>query len=47
MECRFFCCIDYHLATLAMEAHARRAAIYKTEKLSDHAPTTVEYEFGL
>ncbi len=36
--------LDYHLATPATAALARTEAIYKTEKFSDHAPITVEYE---
>ncbi len=39
--------LDYHLATPAMAAQARREAIYKEEKFSDHAPITVEYDFNL
>ena len=39
--------LDYHLATPAMAALARSEAIYKTERFSDHAPITVEYDFQL
>lgn len=39
--------LDYHLATPAMAALARNEAIYKTEKFSDHAPITVEYDLSL
>ncbi|MEO5670891.1 MAG: exodeoxyribonuclease III [Ramlibacter sp.] len=39
--------LDYHLATPAIAQLARREAIYKKEKFSDHAPITVEYELGL
>ncbi|WP_372658610.1 exodeoxyribonuclease III [Hydrogenophaga sp.] len=39
--------LDYHLATPALAAHARREAIYKDEKFSDHAPLTIEYDFKL
>lgn len=39
--------LDYHLATPALAEHARLAAIYKTQKFSDHAPLTVEYGFKL
>jgi exodeoxyribonuclease-3 len=35
----------YHLATPALAAGARSAAIYKGEKFSDHAPVTIEYDF--
>ncbi|MCM2342083.1 MAG: exodeoxyribonuclease III [Rhodoferax sp.] len=37
--------LDYHLATPALAAGARNVAIYKTEKFSDHAPITVEYDW--
>ena len=39
--------LDYHLATPATAALARTEAIYKTERFSDHAPITVEYELKL
>lgn len=39
--------LDYQLATPALAAHARTEAIYKTEKFSDHAPITIEYDFSL
>ena len=39
--------LDYHLATPAMAEKARREAIYKAEKFSDHAPITIEYELKL
>ncbi len=39
--------LDYHLATPALASLARKEEIYKTERFSDHAPITVEYEFGL
>lgn len=39
--------LDYHLATPAIGQLARRTAIYKDEKFSDHAPITVEYDFNL
>ncbi|MES3001028.1 MAG: exodeoxyribonuclease III [Pseudomonadota bacterium] len=39
--------LDYHLATPAVAQHARHEAIYKTERFSDHAPITVEYDFAL
>jgi exodeoxyribonuclease III len=38
--------LDYHLATPALAEFARREAIYKDEKFSDHAPITVEYEWA-
>lgn len=39
--------LDYHLATPALAAHAKRAVIYKDEKFSDHAPLTIEYDWQL
>ena len=39
--------IDYHLATPALAAQARREAIYKDRKFSDHAPLTIDYELAL
>ncbi len=39
--------LDYHLATPAMAALARKYAIYKTERFSDHAPITIGYDFKL
>ena len=39
--------LDYHLATPATAALARRTAIYKDEKFSDHAPITIDYEMTL
>jgi exodeoxyribonuclease III len=36
--------LDYHLATPALAAFARREAIYKGEKFSDHAPITIDYD---
>ena len=35
--------LDYHLATPAVAATAKRAAIYLDERFSDHAPVTVDY----
>lgn len=40
-----FCRIDYHLATPALAARARSAAIHKEPRLSDHAPLTLDYDF--
>jgi exodeoxyribonuclease-3 len=37
--------LDYHLATPAAAAGARKAVIYKGEKFSDHAPLTVDYDW--
>ena len=39
--------LDYHLATPAIAALARKVAIYKDEKFSDHAPITVDYDWAL
>ncbi len=39
--------LDYHLATPALAALARSESIYKTEKFSDHAPLTIDYDFEL
>jgi len=35
--------IDYQLATPGIAAAARKAAIYKDERFSDHAPLTIHY----
>ncbi len=37
--------LDYHLATPGLARGAQSAAIYKTEKFSDHAPITIEYDW--
>lgn len=39
--------IDYHIATPALAARAKRAAIFKTRRFSDHAPLTIDYEYRL
>ncbi|MFN7086656.1 MAG: exodeoxyribonuclease III [Burkholderiales bacterium] len=39
--------IDYHIATPGVAATARRAAVYKEQRFSDHAPLTIDYEFEL
>ncbi|MFN5178543.1 exodeoxyribonuclease III [Limnohabitans sp.] len=39
--------LDYHLATPAVAAKARTEHIYKSEKFSDHAPITIEYDLQL
>ena len=39
--------IDYHLATPALAASARRAAIYLDQRFSDHAPLTIDYDIKL
>jgi exodeoxyribonuclease-3 len=42
-----FCRIDYHLATPAIAAKARREEIYLARRFSDHAPLTIDYDFKL
>ena len=39
--------IDYHLATPALAAAARQASVYKAQRFSDHAPLSIDYDFGL
>ena len=39
--------LDYHLATPNVAQFARREAIYKAQKFSDHAPITIEYDWKL
>ncbi|MDO8442044.1 MAG: exodeoxyribonuclease III [Polaromonas sp.] len=39
--------LDYHLATPAVAALAQRETIYKTQRFSDHAPITVDYDLAL
>ena len=39
--------LDYHLATPATAALARREAIYLDQRFSDHAPLTIDYDFDL
>jgi exodeoxyribonuclease-3 len=39
--------LDYHIATLPVAQLARREAIYKAERFSDHAPVTVDYELKI
>ena len=39
--------IDYHLATPAIAATARRAAIYLDQRFSDHAPLIIDYDFKI
>ena len=38
--------IDYHIATPAIARTARRAVIYKTQRFSDHAPLTIDYDYS-
>lgn len=39
--------IDYQIATPKLAATALRASIYKTERFSDHAPLTIDYDYPL
>ena len=39
--------LDYHLATPAIAAQARREHIYLEQRFSDHAPLLVDYDFKL
>jgi len=39
--------LDYHLATPAIAATARRESIYLDERFSDHAPVVIDYDFKL
>jgi exodeoxyribonuclease III len=39
--------IDYHLATPALAAKARREQIYLEQRFSDHAPLVIDYDFKL
>jgi exodeoxyribonuclease-3 len=39
--------LDYHLATPAVAATARREQIYLAERFSDHAPVVIDYAFRL
>ncbi|MDB5744794.1 MAG: exodeoxyribonuclease Xth [Polaromonas sp.] len=39
--------LDYHLATPAIGATARSAAIHKAQRFSDHAPLTIDYDWTL
>ncbi len=39
--------LDYQIATPAGAATARKVAIYKTTRFSDHAPLTIDYEWEM
>ena len=39
--------IDYQLATPALAAAARTVSVYKTQRFSDHAPLTIDYDLTL
>jgi exodeoxyribonuclease-3 len=38
--------LDYQIATPGLAATAKRAAVYKDQRFSDHAPLTIDYDFG-
>jgi exodeoxyribonuclease III len=37
--------IDYHIATPGIAAKAKKAAVYKAQRFSDHAPLIVDYDW--
>jgi exodeoxyribonuclease III len=39
--------LDYHIATPALAATAKREAIYLDQRFSDHAPVVIDYGFKL
>lgn len=39
--------LDYQIATPGVAALARAAAVYKTQRFSDHAPLTVDYALAM
>lgn len=39
--------LDYQLATPALAACARRAAVYREQRFSDHAPLTIDYDYAI
>lgn len=39
--------LDYHLATPAVAARARREQIYLAQRFSDHAPLLIDYNFSV
>jgi exodeoxyribonuclease-3 len=39
--------LDYQIATPGIAALARKAAIYKASRFSDHAPLTIDYDYEL
>ncbi len=38
--------IDYQIATPGIAARAKKAAIYKEQRFSDHAPLTIDYDWA-
>ena len=39
--------IDYQIATKKFASAARRVAIYKKQRFSDHAPLSIDYDYSL
>ncbi|MBK6658519.1 MAG: exodeoxyribonuclease III [Proteobacteria bacterium] len=39
--------IDYHIVTPGLRPFIKKAAIYKDERFSDHAPLTIDYDMKL
>ena len=39
--------IDYQIATPGIARRAEYARIYKAQRFSDHAPLTIDYDYGL
>jgi exodeoxyribonuclease-3 len=39
--------IDYQISTASIAATAKKTAVYKDERFSDHAPLTVDYDWKL
>jgi exodeoxyribonuclease-3 len=39
--------IDYQIATPGFAASAKRVAIYKEQRFSDHAPLTIDYDYEI
>lgn len=39
--------IDYQIATPGIAASAHRAAVYKDQRFSDHAPLTIDYDWKI
>lgn len=39
--------LDYQLATSALAATARKAAVYRDQRFSDHAPLSIDYEYAV
>lgn len=37
--------IFYHIATKGIAAKAKRTAVYKAQRFSDHAPLTIDYDW--